>query len=55
MSAATYQGIDYAAIPAAFSLLGLPRYKWARLFDSIRVMERAAARVLNTREDDADE
>jgi hypothetical protein len=35
-------GLDYAAIPVALRLMGIPRREWQQVFDDVRVMEDAA-------------
>lgn len=38
-------GLDYACLPAAFHLRGIPRNERADLFDDLRVMEDEALRL----------
>lgn len=35
-------GLDYAAIPVVFRMLGVRREDWQDLFDDLRLIERAA-------------
>jgi hypothetical protein len=48
----TYQGLDYAAIPAVLSMLRISSAQRAETFAAIRVMERAALPILNRSPDD---
>lgn len=48
MAGAFYVGLEYAAIPAVLALLGIPRAARADIFASLRAMESAALRVLNS-------
>lgn len=35
-------GLDYGALPVVLGMRGVPRRRWAALFDDLRVMEQAA-------------
>lgn len=40
-------GLDYAALPAVFRLIGTPRAAWPGIFDDLRVMEAEALNVMS--------
>lgn len=46
-----YQGLDYAVLPAVFSMLDVKRADRTRIFHELRAMEGAALAVLNKKPD----
>lgn len=40
-------GLDYSKLPFVMRMAGIERKEWPRIFDSVRVMERAALEHLN--------
>lgn len=40
-------GLDYAALPAVFRLVGVPRAEWSGIFEDLRVMEAEALNVMS--------
>lgn len=52
MGGVVHQGINYAAVPAVLSLIGIPRADRPRVFSELRVMEVAALKVLNATKED---
>lgn len=49
-----YLGLDYAAIPAVLSLLGVARRERAEVFAGLQLMERVALPLRNERKDRGD-
>jgi len=45
MSGAT--GLDYAAVPVVFEMVGIDRAKWPDTFDDLRAMESAALQKMS--------
>ena len=39
-------GLDYAALPAVMRMTGIPRDQWQDTFESLRVMEAEAMKVM---------
>ncbi len=39
-------GLDYNALPAVMRLVGVPRAQWTETFESLRVMEAEAMKVM---------
>jgi hypothetical protein len=52
MGGSVYLGLDYAAVPAVFGLLGIDPALHQEQFAALRVMEAAALPLLNKRADD---
>lgn len=44
-----YQGLEYEALPATMSLMGIRRKDWPEIFAGLRPMEAAALKILNDR------
>jgi hypothetical protein len=49
MGGAAYTGLDYTALPVVLRLHGITRASQARVFDSVRVMEAEALKVMRQR------
>lgn len=39
-------GLDYSALPFVLQMAGVPRSKWAEMFEDIRLMEDAALKTM---------
>jgi hypothetical protein len=49
MDGVTFQGIDYTALTAVFTLMAIPKKQRPALFAELRTMEGAAIPILNKR------
>lgn len=51
MAGIVYQGLNYEAVQSTLSMMGIKRKKWPELLDGLQVMEAAALKVMNNKEE----